>query len=177
MKWAARVLSPLFLSFVIYHWGDEFQISITGLLNIDGSSKSLTRSRQGRRGGGGQRGIGPSVCSLAPASPRLSHLVGSSQVRGSLFPTIISPQLLCDLLMSRQGPSPEHLLLSYISIRKKKKSQKLSNYAICRAAFIHCSRCVNYNESTAVWLDTIAEIFNWVSADLVCVRTHRRWRD
>lgn len=53
MKRAALVLSPLFPSFVIYHWGDEFQISITGLLNIDGSSKSLTRSRQGRRGGAG----------------------------------------------------------------------------------------------------------------------------
>lgn len=59
-----------------------------------------------------------------------------------------------------------------------KKSQKnFCNYALCRAAFIHCSRCVNYNESTAVRFDMIIEIFNWVSADHLCVRTDRCWKE
>lgn len=113
-------LFPSCLSFVIYHLGDEFKISIIELLNIDGSSKSLTRSQQGR-------GINPSVCSLAPVSAKRSHLVGSCQVRRSLYPTIIS-HLLWDLLMFHQGYSPQHLLLSYITIYKKRKKRKEKSF-------------------------------------------------
>lgn len=154
---------PSPFSFVIYHWGDEYEISIIELLNIDGSSKSLTRSRQGR----GSRPL----CSPGSASPRLSHLEGSSRVGGSLYPTVIF-QLLWNRLMSRH--SLRRQLLSYITICRK-KVPKLSNYALCRAAFIHCSRCVNYNESTGVWFDMIIEISNWVLVDLLCVRTdHQR---
>lgn len=121
MKRASLVLSPLFFSFVIYHRGDEFQISITGLLNIDGSSKSLTRSRQGRRGRAGNRPLrlfaGPGFTAAQPSS-------GIQPGQGVTVPDHNLPQLLCDLLMSLQGHSPEHLLLSYISIRKKKKELK-----------------------------------------------------
>lgn len=68
----------------------------------------------------GERGIGPSVCSLAPAQPSSGIQPG----QGVNVPDHNLAQLLCDLLMSRQGHSPEHLLLSYISIRKKKKELK-----------------------------------------------------
>ena len=57
---------PSPLSFVIYHWGDEFEISIIELLNIDGSSKSLTRSRQGR-GNQPRRFAGPGFAAAQPS--------------------------------------------------------------------------------------------------------------
>ncbi len=63
-----------------------------------------------------------------------------------------------------------------IHYHMQKNVKKLSNYALCRAAFIHCSRCVNYNEITGVWFDMIIEIFNSVSADLLCVRTDHLWK-
>lgn len=173
MKRAALVLSPLFLSFVIYHWGDEFQISITRLLNIDGSSKSLTRSRQGR---GGEAGVGNRPLRLF-AGPSFTAAQPSSGIqpgRGVTVPNHSLPQLQCDLLMSRQGHSPEHLLLSYISIRKK----RVENFLIMHYVEQPLSTVRDVSIiMTALQCEMITEIFNWVSVDLVCVRTDRRWRD
>lgn len=161
-------LAPISLSFMIYHWGDEFEISIIELLNIDGSSKSLTRSRQGR-GNQPPTFAGPSFAAAQP----------SRGIQPGQEVTVTDHNLLTSMrsfnVLPRLFSLTSALIIHYHM--QKKNVKKLSNYALCRAAFIHCSRCVNYNESTGVWFDMIIEIFNWVSADLLCVRTDHCWKE
>lgn len=83
--------------------------------------------------------------------------------------TVPNHNLLTSMKSFNVSPfSPTSAFITHYHMRKNVK--KLSNYALCSAAFILCSRCVNYNESTGVRFDMIIEIFNWVSADLLCVR-------
>lgn len=130
---------------MIYHRGDEFKISIIELLNIDGSSKSLTRSRQGR---GNQPLCLYAGSGFGEAQPSSGILPGQEvTVPNHNLPSSMGSFNVPPRLFSLTSA----LIIHYhMQKSKKRKEKKVSNYALCRAAFIHCSRCVNYNDSAAV---------------------------